>query len=82
MDEYAEHIYKRRPNYKSIDPGDISKQVALRKRLQCKPFKWFMENVAFDQPKHYPAVEPEDFASGLIRNVAHTDLCAANGESR
>ena len=39
-----------------MDPGDISEQVALRKRLNCKPFKWFMKEIAFDLPKHYPPV--------------------------
>lgn len=34
--------------------GDISKQVALRESLNCKPFKWFMENVAYDIPPQYP----------------------------
>ena len=29
MDEYKEYIYKRRPGYKSIDPGDISEQVVF-----------------------------------------------------
>ena len=75
MDEYAEYIYKRRPSYRSIDPGDISKQVALRERLQCKPFKWFMENVAFDLPKKYPPVEPPDFGSGYIRSLEADRMC-------
>merc|ERR1712203_1154700 len=42
MDEYAEYIYKHRPHYRDLDAGDISEQVALRKKLDCKPFKWFM----------------------------------------
>jgi polypeptide N-acetylgalactosaminyltransferase len=74
MDEYKEHIYKRRPHYRKIDAGDLSKQRALRERLKCKSFKWFMENVAFDQPKKYPAVEPALGASGEIRNSA-ADMC-------
>lgn len=81
MDEYAEYIYKRKPNYKSIDPGDVSKQKALRERLKCKSFKWFMENVAFDQPKQYPPIEPEDYAHGFIQNVQYSNLCATSGAS-
>ncbi len=59
----------------SISTGDISDQVALRKRLKCKPFKWFMEQVAFDIVKKYPPVEPPDFASGYIKNVGHDGHC-------
>lgn len=66
MDEYAEYIYKRRPHYRNIDPGDLTEQKALRERLKCKPFKWFMENIAFDLPLKYPPVEPDDYAYGEV----------------
>lgn len=71
MDEYAEYLYKRRPHYRNIDPGDLTKQKDLRKQLQCKPFKWFMENVAFDLPKKYPPVEPPDIAKGRVSPISH-----------
>lgn len=74
MDEYKEYIYNRNPfEYAMANVGDISEQKALRERLKCKPFKWFMENVAFDLLKHYPSEEPS-FAYGAIRNVG-VDLC-------
>lgn len=75
MDEYAEYLYKRRPQYRSIDPGDLTEQKAIRERLQCKPFRWFMEEVAFDLVKKYPPIEPPDFASGAIRNDVAKELC-------
>lgn len=72
MDEYAEYLYKRRPHYRNIDPGDVSEQKAIRDKLHCKPFKWFMEEVAFDLPKFYPPVEPPPFASGEVsRKCVH-----------
>lgn len=74
MDEYKEYLYLRRPHYRNLDPGDLSKQKALREKLKCKPFKWFMEEIAFDQSKKYPPIEPPDFATGEIRNVA-SNLC-------
>ncbi|GAB6023940.1 hypothetical protein CHUAL_008670 [Chamberlinius hualienensis] len=74
MDEYAEFLYKRRPHYRDIDPGDLTKQKAVREKWHCKSFKWFMENIAFDLEKHYPSVEPPNYAEGEIRNV-HANVC-------
>ncbi|CAD7080993.1 unnamed protein product [Hermetia illucens] len=76
MDEYKEYIYMRDPElYASIDPGDLTKQKAIRERLQCKSFKWFMETVAFDIPQYYPLVDPPDYASGALRSLAGANLC-------
>lgn len=66
MDEYAQYLYRRRPEYKKIDPGNLTEQRKIREKLQCKPFKWFMENVAFDLTKHYPVVEPPDYGNGQV----------------
>ncbi|XP_076024661.1 polypeptide N-acetylgalactosaminyltransferase 10 [Genypterus blacodes] len=70
MDEYAEHIYQRRPEYRHLSAGDMTQQKELRKRLNCKSFKWFMTEVAWDLPKHYPPVEPPAAAWGEIRSAA------------
>ncbi|KAF5302006.1 hypothetical protein FQR65_LT08671 [Abscondita terminalis] len=75
MDEYAEFLYKRRPHYKDLDPGDLTEQKALREKLKCKPFKWFMTVIAFDLPLKYPPIEPDDFGSGEIRNIGAPELC-------
>lgn len=75
LDEYKKNLYQRQPEiYTGISPGDITEQKALRQRLQCKPFKWFLENVAFDLTKHFPLDEPS-FAYGGIKNLG-TNLCA------
>lgn len=79
MDEYAQYLYMRRPHYKMLDPGDLSKQRALREKLHCKPFKWFMENIAFDLPLKYPPIEPGDFGVGEIRNLGAPELCVDSG---
>ena len=34
-----------------------------------------MQEVAFDLPKHYPPVEPEDFVSGESRSSVDSNLC-------
>lgn len=80
MDEYKEFLYERSPEYSDVDTGDLSKQKALRERLSCKSFKWFMENVAFDLEKYYPSREPPDFAWGVIQSDYDPDLCVTKGK--
>ncbi|XP_030681931.1 polypeptide N-acetylgalactosaminyltransferase 10 isoform X3 [Nomascus leucogenys] len=75
MDEYAEYIYQRRPEYRHLSAGDVAVQKKLRSSLNCKSFKWFMTKIAWDLPKFYPPVEPPAAAWGEIRNVG-TGLCA------
>ncbi|XP_044137120.1 polypeptide N-acetylgalactosaminyltransferase 10 [Bufo gargarizans] len=68
MDEYAEYIYQRRPDYRHLSPGDVASQKELRTKLNCQNFKWFMTKVAWDLSKYYPPVEPPAAAWGEIRN--------------
>ncbi|XP_044728225.1 N-acetylgalactosaminyltransferase 6 [Chrysoperla carnea] len=75
MDEYAEYLYMRHPYYRSIDPGDLTLPKSIRTKLQCKSFKWFIENIAFDLVVKYPPVEPNDFAKGRITSAIDPELC-------
>ena len=52
---------------RNIDAGDLTEQRAIREKLQCKPFKWFMTEVAFDLVKVYPPVEPPHQAEGEVQ---------------
>ncbi|KAJ1059357.1 hypothetical protein K5549_013711 [Capra hircus] len=74
MDEFAEYIYQRRPEYRHLSTGDLSAQKELRRQLKCKDFRWFMAAVAWDVPRYYPPVEPPPAAWGELRNVA-ANLC-------
>lgn len=74
MDEYAEYIYQRRPEYRHLSAGDVTSQKELRSNLNCKSFKWFMSEVAWDLPKFYPPVEPSAAAWGEVgpfKNLSH-----------
>ncbi|XP_048755192.2 probable N-acetylgalactosaminyltransferase 9 isoform X2 [Ostrea edulis] len=70
MDEYKRLFYTHRKDLLGHDYGDISERVALRKRLNCKSFKWFLDNI-------YPEKFIPDenvHAWGMVRNPA-SNLC-------
>ena len=50
MDEYKEHYYDKRPEIKLRQYGDISSRVALRKKLGCKSFKWYLNTIYNELP--------------------------------
>ncbi|XP_078321051.1 putative N-acetylgalactosaminyltransferase 9 isoform X2 [Crassostrea virginica] len=70
MDEYKRLFYTHRKDLLGQDYGDISERVELRRRLKCKSFKWFLDNV-------YPEKFIPDenvHAWGMVRNPA-SNLC-------
>jgi polypeptide N-acetylgalactosaminyltransferase len=69
MDEYKQFFYSMVPAAKQVDAGDVSPRLKLREALQCKSFRWYLENI-------YPeAPVPASFLSiGEISNPT-TKLC-------
>ncbi|XP_033639196.1 polypeptide N-acetylgalactosaminyltransferase 13-like [Asterias rubens] len=64
LDEYKHFYYRISPVVAKTDPGDLTDRLQLREKLQCKSFKWYLENV-------YPESSwPVDYKSmGEIRNL-------------
>jgi polypeptide N-acetylgalactosaminyltransferase len=67
LDEYKQYLYKRHPErYAKVDIGDISGQLILKKKLNCKPFSYYLNEIAPDLVERYPLKEPDHFASGTV----------------
>lgn len=45
MDEFKQYYYLSTPMARSVPYGDIGPRLRLRKRLHCKPFRWYLTNV-------------------------------------
>ncbi|XP_058856730.1 polypeptide N-acetylgalactosaminyltransferase 17-like isoform X2 [Acipenser ruthenus] len=78
MDDYKSHVYMAwniPMEDHGIDIGDISQRVALRKSMNCKSFKWYLDNV-------YPEMRTYNntLFYGELRNNKASNLCIDQGE--
>uniref|UniRef100_A0A3Q3FBH3 Polypeptide N-acetylgalactosaminyltransferase n=1 Tax=Kryptolebias marmoratus TaxID=37003 RepID=A0A3Q3FBH3_KRYMA len=64
-DEYKDYFYASRPETLTLAYGDISELKRFREEHRCKGFKWFMEEIAYDIPLHYP-LPPKNVEWGEI----------------
>uniref|UniRef100_UPI00398F04B8 polypeptide N-acetylgalactosaminyltransferase 14 isoform X3 n=1 Tax=Pristiophorus japonicus TaxID=55135 RepID=UPI00398F04B8 len=63
MDEFKRFYYAARPSAKGRPYGDVRSRVELRRNLNCKSFRWYLENV-------YPELKipiESDSHPGVIR---------------
>ncbi|XP_041929779.1 polypeptide N-acetylgalactosaminyltransferase 18 [Alosa sapidissima] len=77
MDEFKTHVYMawNIPQEDSgIDIGDISERRALRKRLQCKTFRWYLVNI-YPEMRMYTDMA----AYGVLKNSLKPEVCLDQG---
>ncbi|XP_041375866.1 inactive polypeptide N-acetylgalactosaminyltransferase-like protein 5 [Gigantopelta aegis] len=43
--EHKKFVYDFFPDMKEVDAGDLSDRLALKKKLKCKNFTWFLDNI-------------------------------------
>uniref|UniRef100_A0A8C9Q8K7 Polypeptide N-acetylgalactosaminyltransferase n=1 Tax=Spermophilus dauricus TaxID=99837 RepID=A0A8C9Q8K7_SPEDA len=79
MDEYKHMVYLawNIPLQNSgIDYGDISSRIALRKKLKCKTFDWYLKNV-------YPLLKPTlnivGYGRVRMKNSLDKSICLDQG---
>ncbi|BFZ13632.1 hypothetical protein BsWGS_16671 [Bradybaena similaris] len=71
MDQYKVFYQDRADNSKKgIDFGDVSEMKALREKLKCRSFDWYIKEV---HPNIYLPINTT--AIGLIYNVQHQSVC-------
>ncbi|XP_059169601.1 polypeptide N-acetylgalactosaminyltransferase 1-like [Physella acuta] len=45
MGNYTRFLYSIYPDMKTLDVGDVSERLALKTKLGCKDFSWYLQNI-------------------------------------
>lgn len=77
MDEFKEVMYREDPVRFSVDPGDLTVAKMVKERLNCKPFRYFLENIAPEMyTRYYYQLDyPGYFARGALRSEGSPENC-------
>lgn len=88
MDDYVKYFLENQPSARGKEYGDISSRLALREKLQCKSFKWYLDNVYPEQAlpgekskQELPQFQPwqqrkRNYINTYMIRLTNTTLCA------
>ncbi|CAK5019436.1 unnamed protein product [Meloidogyne enterolobii] len=68
LDEFKELYLQTVPSARHVDFGNISDRLAIREKLHCKNFKWYLDNV-------YPELQPLDLFNGRSVQISNGLFC-------
>ncbi|CAI4225303.1 unnamed protein product [Auanema sp. JU1783] len=68
MDDYKSIYLKNVPSARYVKFGDISERLALRDRLQCKPFSWYLKEI-------YPELKVPNKDFGQLYHIKNGNMC-------
>jgi polypeptide N-acetylgalactosaminyltransferase len=83
LGKYKEVMYIADPEKAEIDPGDLTKMKMIRDKLQCKPFDYFLEEIAPEMFTRYffNGRYPGYFAHGLVTSEEIKDFCLERSDN-
>ncbi|CAG2178998.1 unnamed protein product, partial [Oppiella nova] len=73
-EEYQKYFFMHRKDLQRVAPGDLSERLALKDRLHCKSFRWYLEHIYTEDKFIY---DKNAKAYGFVRNGI-SNLCLDN----
>ncbi|KAJ8737723.1 hypothetical protein PYW08_000318 [Mythimna loreyi] len=67
MDDYVNRVIEHNPGVAHLELGDLTSRINLRKSLNCKSFKWYLENI-------YPELDSGENTAAKKRMAALNDV--------
>lgn len=68
LDDWKKFLYKSNESrFAAVEPGDLTKQKAIRRRLNCKPFDHFVHWVAPEMTRAFAVPRDDDVAFGELK---------------